>query len=250
MLSNIVFLGGLPRTGSTLLTAILGENPDIHTEGTSALCQLMWDTQVSFENNEQLGNKPEIADKILSKIPELFYENINSLIIDKFRHWALPANLNLIQKYITPNPKLIIMTRPLVDIVKSFVHIRTLNGVKDPEFSLLDEHLGPIVRPYIGVQHARNTDGQFLFLEYDDLLTDTIKNLRNIYEFLELPYFEHNLEHISNRTPEKGTYRAGLIGLHDIRPIISKREINVVLSQSILDQITALEERYLVKPSN
>ncbi len=40
---NFYFISGLPRTGSTLLSSILYQNPLIHTEGNSALCQLMWD---------------------------------------------------------------------------------------------------------------------------------------------------------------------------------------------------------------
>ena len=44
-------LSGLPRTGSTLLSAILYQNPKIHAEGNSGLCQLMWDLEVSCKHN-------------------------------------------------------------------------------------------------------------------------------------------------------------------------------------------------------
>jgi hypothetical protein len=36
---------GLPRTGSTLLINLLMQNPNIHGEGASLLCELMWQTQ-------------------------------------------------------------------------------------------------------------------------------------------------------------------------------------------------------------
>jgi len=50
------FISGLPRTGSTLLSSILYQNPLIHAEGNSALCQLMWDNYISClcNSKEQL----------------------------------------------------------------------------------------------------------------------------------------------------------------------------------------------------
>ena len=74
MSKDIFFLSGLPRTGSTLLTSILSQNSNIHTEGNSALCQLMWDMQVSCETTQQISNKPGLQDKLISEIPNIFYE--------------------------------------------------------------------------------------------------------------------------------------------------------------------------------
>ena len=56
MKKQFVFLSGLPRTGSTLLSAILSQNPKIYSEGNSAVCQLMFDMQQSCINKakEQL----------------------------------------------------------------------------------------------------------------------------------------------------------------------------------------------------
>lgn len=53
---KMVLLAGLPRTGSTLLSNILAQNSNIHIESNSALCQVMWDTKISCEENasEQL----------------------------------------------------------------------------------------------------------------------------------------------------------------------------------------------------
>jgi len=51
--SQFVCLSGLPRSGSTLLSAILSQNPLIHAEGNSAVCQLMWDMQMSCFNTSR-----------------------------------------------------------------------------------------------------------------------------------------------------------------------------------------------------
>ena len=80
---EFVCLSGLPRTGSTLLSAILCQNPKIHAEGNSAVCQIMWDTYCSCVNNakEQLlaNNRETTIYDIVSSIPALYYTPLNIL---------------------------------------------------------------------------------------------------------------------------------------------------------------------------
>jgi len=236
MKNNIAFLSGLPRTGSTLLTSILSQNPDIHIGGNSALCQLMWDAQVSCENTEQMQNRLDVPEKLLSALPDLFYGDNSKNVIDKSRSWTLPANLELINKYITKTPKIIVMVRPIVDIVKSFVYLRQMNNWKNPEAGLLDEGSEPIMRSLSGVIHAKEVNsGQFLFIEYDDLVNNTGKTVSSIYEFCKYEDYPHELQNIVNLNTEKdGSLE--LVGLHDIRPDISKRTVDVKLSSELYEK--------------
>jgi hypothetical protein len=59
---------GLPRTGSTLLINLLMQNPSIHGEGASLLCELMWQTQQLCDNNPPLfaNNKQDTKKDIIS----------------------------------------------------------------------------------------------------------------------------------------------------------------------------------------
>ena len=88
-MKQYVFLSGLPRTGSTLLSAILSQNPEIQAEGNSALCQIMWDAHVSCTVNatEQLkANKryENTLKDIVSEIPNMYYKKSeSSIIVDK-----------------------------------------------------------------------------------------------------------------------------------------------------------------------
>jgi sulfotransferase len=242
MSKDIFFLSGLPRTGSTLLTSILSQNLNIHTEGNSALCQLMWDMKVSCETTQQINNKPGLQDKLISEIPNIFYENTSGYIIDKCRSWTMPANLDLIEKYITKTPKIIVMVRPIIDIVKSFVFIRQMNNWKDPEVGLLDDGSEPIMRSLIGVRYAKQINtGQFLFIEYDDLINNTKNTLDNIYNFLGLPTYSHNLDNIINLNSEADE-ELNMIGLHDIRSTITRRSVDVKLSKELELKAVGLQE--------
>ncbi len=241
--TDITFLSGLPRTGSTLLTSILSQNQQIYTQGNSALCQLMWDMQVSCWNTEQLQNRPDTQSKLLTSIPEVFYQGVEGNIVDKCRSWTLPANLELIDKYITKSPKIIVMLRPIVDIVKSFVLVRGMNGWSNPESGLLDDGSEPIMRSLDGIKHAKSIDsGQFLYLWYDDLVNNPEQTINKVYDFCGWKKFNHQFDNIKNLTPERDDL-LGLLGLHDIRPELKRREVKVKLSDELYEKAIQLDKK-------
>ena len=224
---NFYFMSGLPRSGSTLLSAILSQNPSIHAEGNSAVCQLMWDMQVSCEGyaQEQLlaNNRQKTQHDLISSIPIVYYKNTTKQnVVDKCRSWTLPPNMDMIKRYITKKPKVIVLTRPVDDIVKSFFKLRKKNGLKDNSSELLIKGSEPLMRSLDGVEWARkNNRGEFLFIEYDDLVDHTSDILRSIYEFCGWELYEHNLNKIKNKYPEND-HVYGLLGMHDVRPTISR----------------------------
>lgn len=235
---TFVALSGLPRTGSTLLSAILSQNPDIHSEGNSAVCQLMWDMQVSCESaaSEQLAANGRNAtqDALVSAIPAIYYNDTTAThIVDKCRSWTLPPNMDMLRRYITPDPKVIVLTRPIEEIVNSFVQLRKANGwTGDLEAGLLDEGSEPIMRSQDGVEWAKaNNNGEFLFITYSELVGDTAAVLDAIYDFAGIDPFAHDLTHIVNQHPEDDLIY-GLLGQHEVRPTITTRTWNDLTKES------------------
>jgi sulfotransferase len=246
MIKNFIGLSGLPRTGSTLLSAILSQNPEIHAEGNSAVCQLMWDMQCSILGtcNEQLtaSNRLDTGIELIKNIPNIYYKDITaSTVIDKCRSWTLPDNMAMLNKYFEHKPKVLVLERPLVEIVRSFVALRQANNYQsDPEEGLLDTWSEPIMRSYEGVKWAKaNNNGEFLFVQYDDLIHDTKGTVEKIYKFCELEFFEHDFNNIINKHPENDQVY-GMLGQHDIRPTINKRDLDVKLSKEIMAKCESL----------
>lgn len=246
-MKNFVGLSGLPRTGSTLLSSILSQNPEIHAEGNSAVCQLMWDMQCSVYRscNEQLtaSNRIDTGIELIKNIPNVYYKDITaSTVIDKCRSWTLPDNVAMLNKYFEHKPKIIVLERPLVEIVKSFVALRQANNWQgDLEQGLLDDWSEPIMRSYEGVKWAKaNNNGEFLFVQYDDLLNNTKSTIDKLYEFCELESFEHDFNNIVNKHPENDEVY-GMLGQHNVRPTIAKRDLDVTLSDAIIKRCENLE---------
>lgn len=244
MFKQFVALSGLPRTGSTLLSSILSQNPNIHAEGNSAVCQLMWDMQESATNSEQMkANSKDLTDRFVKPIPHTYYSDVKKpIIVDKCRSWTLSANMQMLNQYFDNTPKVIVLVRPMVEIVASFMSLRKANGWQDLETGLLDDGSEPIMRSLAGVEWARKNDnGEFLFVSYDELVDDTQTTLNRIYEHCGWETFEHNLDKIINTHKENDDVY-NLAGQHDVRPQISRRTVDIDLSNKLIEQCNYLDD--------
>jgi len=228
---SFLALSGLPRTGSTLLSAILSQNPEIHAEGNSAVCQIMWDVQQSCRNgaSQQLeaNNRQSTQDDLLRAIPAIYYKDTKAIhIVDKCRSWTLPANMDMLKRYVRDDPKVIVLTRPIDEIVRSFVELRKANNWQgDLESDLLIPDSEPIMRSLNGVKWAQeNNSGEFLFIEYSDLVADTAEVVASIYEFSGIEPFNHNFSYIENKYPENDLVY-GLKGMHEIRSVVGMKAL-------------------------
>jgi sulfotransferase len=227
-MKQFVALSGLPRSGSTLLSAILHQNPDIYAEGNSAVCQLMWDMQQSCEttSKQQLdaNYRHDTAYQLVKAIPDIYYQNTTRpIVVDKCRSWTLPPNQDLLRRYVTDTPKTIVLTRPIDEIINSFASLYKLNNRPFDASEYLQEDSEPIMRSLRGVEWAKQVNqGEFLFIDYAELVTDTNEVLNKIYSFIGAKRFEHDLENIENTLPENDSVY-GLLGMHDVRKTIKLR---------------------------
>ena len=247
-MKQFVCLSGLPRTGSTLLSAILSQNPEIHAEGNSAVCQLMWDMLQSCINNskEQLlaNNRENTVYDIISQIPHIYYKNITQpIVLDKCRSWTIPANVQLLHNFINKNVKIIVLERPVIEIVKSFVKLYNDNNVEINIENLLQPQTEPIMRSIAGINWAKknNENNTFLFISYKDLINKTDEIIEKIYDFCGWKQFQHNYENIIVKYPENDSIYK-LEGQHKIRPNISKNNYDITLSDEIIKQCNMIDK--------
>ena len=102
-------MSGLPRSGSTLLSALLNQNPKIHASPNSPLLDTIHYTEeyLLYQSSQyQAHPKPECALKVLSSIAANYYfDTEEPIIVDKSRGWV--NQIPHIQDYITKEPKII-----------------------------------------------------------------------------------------------------------------------------------------------
>jgi sulfotransferase len=249
-MEQFVCLSGLPRSGSTLLSAILSQNPSIHAEGNSAVCQLMWDMQQSCLTNskEQLkatGREKSTMYDLVKQIPHIYYKDIKEkIVVDKCRSWTIPANIAMLENYIDKNYKIIILERSITDVVKSFVKLYNANGIySEIESKLLIPNSEPVMRSISGINWAKknNKNGNFLFINYDDLVGDTEATINKIYDFCGWKYFSHNFKQIECKYPEDDSVY-GLKGMHKLHNIVERKENMTILSSNSLEKCKTIDK--------
>ena len=239
---TFILFAGMPRTGSTLLASILSQNPHVHGSGNSPLVDLMWSAHNSVDKNgarEDLNAQKRLedlrTDLVASTIKSYYKNAINEkFIIEKGRGWLLAANRKLAMKYFGMDVKVICFRRPVEQIISSFYNLM------HPKYS--DEHiydwiLGGDVPIHNNIKGCKLSkfvnDPNVLHLEYDDIINNTPDVLNKVYEFCDLPAYQHDLSNIT-RPFEEDDFSYEINKLHEVRPTISRRSHKVELPEQFL----------------
>jgi sulfotransferase len=256
------FMSGLPRSGSTLLSSILNQNPRMHSGPSSPVVATMLTLENSLSNDELYlaYPKPEQARKIISSVIDNYYSDVDKpVIIDKNRSWV--NRMHYIPGYFDTEPKILCPVRNIDEILTSFISMYRRNPYTgNGKISFMDEMLiksniplsdenrceflsspnGILGQSYHGIQQAlmEGRQKQLHFIEYDDLMNNPQETMRKIYEFLGEEYFEHDFSKIENIHKEKDAEVYGLADMHDVRETLGKVSANPkeILPESIYEK--------------
>jgi sulfotransferase len=245
-------IAGLPRTGSTLLSCILNQNPTIHCEGSSSLGTIMFHNYGLLEESMiNLSRKRDLIESLLAQLPEVYYTGIKKpIIFDKNRSWSMGINYGMFKSYLNPEGKIIILYRDVVEILKSFTFIAKEAGWEDKKIwvlleSMVDITNGPIFLDLSGIVYNRtNNIANTLYISYNGMVHNTRDTIKEIYNFCDLPYFEHDFENIVNEFPEDDE-NFGIVGQHDVRRNISQRTTNDVVLPDRLHEMALMFNQQL-----
>lgn len=263
MTKSFFFDSGLPRSGSTLFSNIINQNPQIHAGALSPAFELMHTIHSYLEMSEQSKAypKPECNHKVISSVLENYYSDVEKpYVVDKSRAWV--GQIPFIRQYITSNPKIICTVRHPLDILASFIDLIH----KHPnETSFLDKALisqripltddnrceflmspsGVVFNSMNGIAKAFHEGDRncIHLIDYDDLVNNTEQVMNNVYEFLELEPYDHNLSQITNSHRERDSEVYGLSSMHELKPKIEKtsRSYSDVLSVSVINKYRNLD---------
>ncbi|OIN81349.1 sulfotransferase family protein [Mycobacterium malmoense] len=230
-MASMHFISGLPRSGSTLLAALLRQNPRFEAGMSGPLAGLFGALlgQMSARNEFSVFIDDAKRERILHGLFGNFYADCPAeVIFDTSRAWCawMPAIARLF-----PESKVIACVRELPWVIDSIerlvqrnvfspssifnyepggtVYTRA-NGVVAPD--------GMVGGPYDALKQAcygAQTD-RLLLVQYETLSADPAKVMHAIYAFIDEPVFEHDFGHVDYDVTEFDE-RAGTPGLHTVR---------------------------------
>jgi len=227
---NLYFLSGLPRTGTTLLTCILNQNPNIHATSTSSLLDFLSGVEYVYgEVQQRHNNINQVQIKnIFKSIISSYYSHLEfPYIIDKWRGWT--DNIPQIMELIDSNPKLICTYRPVEEIITSFLVLleQDKNNFVDIELKKLGKKInnrtramylwesGVVGESYHGFKNSLEYK-ICLYISYDEIVNSPNETLKKVYSYLGIEYYSHMFDSINTFVEDNDSYWK-IKNLHNIR---------------------------------
>ena len=255
-------MAGLPRAGSTLLSSLLNQNPNLYSGPSSPVLGAMYTIHEHFLTNELYTGfpKPDSVNKIIgSLIDDWYYDVKKPIVVDKNRAWT--ARVPFIEGYIQQEAKIIVPVRRVDEILTSILTMIHRNPFEEgqPRINFVDEvlvknnipiddenrciHLlngGGIVWESLNALMAGLQEGhkdKFHYVDYNDLVNDPQGELDKIYEFLGEESFEHTFDNLTNIHREDDIATYGLSDMHEVHSKLKKKSAHpdAVLPPSIIE---------------
>lgn len=251
----------MPRSGSTLIQNILGQNPNFYVTPTSGLLELIFAARGNYTNSPEFKaqDPKEMQQAFLSFCRggmESYFTALTDkpYVVDKSRGWGIHYNfLNMIY----PQPKIICMVRDLRSVITSMEKLYRKNADKmDPIINHNDMRGTTVykrINTWLNTQpiglalerineiFQQKISNNIHFIRYEDLLTYPDETLNKIYDYLEIEPYKHDFTNIPQITQEDDTVY-GIFGDHRIQTALVplKEEYNNVLgyelSQYVVNQ--------------
>ena len=256
------FMAGLHRSGSTVLSAILNQNPEVYSSPNTDLLKMLYTLELEIPEYEsyRAGLLFSNYDSAMRKMADSFYAPIEkSVIIDKNRGWGTPYNWNNLSPYLNDQGKVILTMRPILEVLASFVKIskESQKTTKDQPYlnsdlwvssyrnqtdAIVDNLMmpnGEIDRALFSISNLlKNHRDQVYVVWYNDLIKSPQNTLNGIYDFLGLDRYAHDFNNIVEVDKHDDLSGYGVVGLHDIKKKLaaSKTKPEDYLSEYVIQK--------------
>ena len=235
---KLFFLIALPRSGNTLFASIINQNPEIAATANSVTLEIMKNLYL-IKTTDTFQNFPDhkSLDNMLDNVYNLYYKDWpQKIIIDRgpVMISGNPGNFELMQKHFKRPFKVIVLLRDLMDVLASYMQWYTENPDAFPNRYNLqtdEEKLGMIMnkegaveKDLEAIKNAFNYPDICHFVKYDDLVAQPEQEIRKVYQFMGLPYFNHKFEDLQQIEVNGMKYDDTIVGknMHNIRSVVRK----------------------------
>ncbi|WP_067977080.1 sulfotransferase family protein [Mycolicibacter icosiumassiliensis] len=249
-MSAIHFISGLPRSGSTLLAALLRQNPRFHAGMSGPLAGLFGALlgEMSARNEFSVFIDDARRERLLYGLFDSFYGDYAAeVVFDTNRAWCgwMPAVTRLF-----PEAKVIACVRELPWVVDSIERLIQRNvftpssifgfnpgGTVYTRANGVVGQDGMVGAPYDMLKQAcyGAQRDKLLVVQYETLTTDPGRTMRAIYDFIGEPMFTHNFDNVDYDVTEFDE-RAGTPGLHTVHGEVRAQPRETILPPDLFNR--------------
>lgn len=246
------FISGLPRSGSTLLSGILSQNPQLHAGMSSPVASLINGCleQMGAGSEFYAFFNEEKRKTICQSIIDAYYQdNTKEIILDTNRMWTARLH-QLVELY--DDFKVICLVRDPAWIMDSFEKIYRKNpfdysrmfspGNRATVYSrcesLLNGTVGGALTALKEAFYGEYSD-KLLLVDYDLLTKFPYKSMNLIYRFLGLEYYPHDYENVEF-SHDEFDYSLGVKGLHTVSKKVEYKPRRSILPPDLFEKYSEL----------
>lgn len=251
------FITGLPRSGSTLLSALLLQNPRFHAGMTSPVGGLFKGMLNQLGAGSEFG--PVVTKEQRKRLSRGLFDSYyadqagsKEVIFDTNRMWSaqMPALMDLF-----PGAKLIACVRNVAWVMDSIERRYRANPYEitrlfsdDTERNTVYSRVDTLAQrnrmvgyPWTALKEAFYGEhaSSLLLVDYELLAQAPHKVLPLIYQFLGEPEYAHDFEQVQYNAPEFDE-ALGLHGLHKVRTRVALESRPTILPPDLFEQYSKL----------
>ena len=232
---QLLFLVAQPRSGNTLFASIMNQNPEIAATPNSITLEIMKDLFL-LKETDVFQNYPDhrSLDNVLDVVYDTYYKDWPQRIIIDRGPVTTNGNFALMQKHFKQPFKCIVLLRDLMDVLASYMKWYTENPdafvnrfnlqTDEEKLGMIMNKDGAVAKDLEAIKNAFNYPDICHFVKYDDLVAQPEQEIRKVYQFMELPYFNHKFEDLQQVEVNGMKYDDTIVGknMHNIRSVVRK----------------------------
>ena len=232
MTSDVHFISGLPRSGSTLLSALLRQNPRVWASVSSPVATLWGELLPRMSGKSEYSSffDDERRGRILKGIFDGYYgPDRRAVVFDTNRSWTARAP---IVHALYPDARIVCCVRDVSWVIDSVERVVRRNPLQmsrifgfKPGASvyaradvLMDQENGLVGAPWSALREAWFSElaDRLIVVNYDSFTRDPRSTMSKLYAELGEAAFEHDFENIEYDEPDYDE-DLGTPGLHRVR---------------------------------
>ena len=231
---QLFFLVAQPRSGNTLFASIMNQNPEIACTPNSITLEIMKDLFL-LKQTDVFQNYPDhkSLDNVLDVVYDTYYKDWPQPIIIDRGPVMTEGNLYLMEKHFKRPFKCIVLLRDTMDVLASYMKwytenpdafVNKLATTDEEKLSVVMNKNGAVAKDLEAIKNAYNYPDICHFVKYDDLVAQPKQEIRKVYQFMGLPYFNHRFEDLQQVEVNGMKYNDTIVGknMHNIRSVVRK----------------------------
>jgi hypothetical protein len=244
-MNNIYFLCSLPRAGNTLLGSIVNQSQHVKVTANTILTDVIYQLQLikDYEIYKNFPNEKSL-DNIIKNVFNNYYENWKvDNIIDRGA-WGTPYNLQAL-KNIIKKPKFIILYRPVLECLASFIKIEKPINLESRCHELMNNN-GMLGKALWSVKNIIKEKENHIIIYYKDFIKNSNKQIKTIFDYLKIPFKDFDLSSLkqfsaNNINYNDSIYKAQLHTIRTDKIKLNKYNIEDYLPKNIIKQYSNLD---------